>query len=146
MVCNSVEVVKKCRSGKCLIGLTHCPHLPDLLSDRQERDFDSSGASTIKIQLSMLLQYKVDIIIIQSNVICSRHDSAKKKIKKKLALNNYYSLIHICLMLTTFLNYNNNDSYYQLEPNHAKMHSPYTEIFIFMFVNFIRTYFSFIFI
>jgi hypothetical protein len=31
-----------CRSGKCLIGLTHCPHLPDLLSDRQERDFDSS--------------------------------------------------------------------------------------------------------
>ena len=54
-MCNSVEVVKKCRSGKCLIGLTHCPHLPDLLSDRQERDFDSSGASTIKIQLSMLL-------------------------------------------------------------------------------------------
>ena len=42
-MCNSVEVVKKCRSGKCLIGLTHCPHLPDLLSDRQERDFDSSG-------------------------------------------------------------------------------------------------------
>ena len=27
---------------RCLIGLTHCPHLPDLLSDRQERDFDSS--------------------------------------------------------------------------------------------------------
>jgi hypothetical protein len=26
-----------------LIGLTHCPHLPDLLSDRQERDFDSSA-------------------------------------------------------------------------------------------------------
>ena len=25
-----------------MIGLTHCPHLPDLLSDRQERDFDSS--------------------------------------------------------------------------------------------------------
>jgi hypothetical protein len=42
-MCNSVEVVKKCRSGKCLIGLTHCPHLPDLLSDRQERDFDSSA-------------------------------------------------------------------------------------------------------
>ena len=43
-MCNSVEVVKKqCRSGKCLIGLTHCPHLPDLLSDRQEKDFDSSG-------------------------------------------------------------------------------------------------------
>ena len=41
-MCNSVEVVKKCRSGKCFIGLTHCPHLPDLLSDRQERDFDSS--------------------------------------------------------------------------------------------------------
>ena len=42
-MCNSVEVVKKkCRSGKCLIGLTHCPHLPDLLSDRQERHFDSS--------------------------------------------------------------------------------------------------------
>ena len=29
-MCNSVEVVrKKCRSGKCLIGLTHCPHLTD---------------------------------------------------------------------------------------------------------------------
>jgi hypothetical protein len=43
-MCNSVEVVKKkCRSGKCLIGLTHCPHLPDPLSDRQERDFDSSA-------------------------------------------------------------------------------------------------------
>ena len=42
-MCNSVEVVKKCRSGKCFIGLTHCPHLPDLLSDRQEGDFDSSG-------------------------------------------------------------------------------------------------------
>ena len=25
-----------------MIGLTHCPHLPDLLSDRQERDFNSS--------------------------------------------------------------------------------------------------------
>ena len=32
-MCNSVEVV---------IGLTHCPHLPDLLSDKQERDFDGS--------------------------------------------------------------------------------------------------------
>ena len=42
-MCNSVEVVKTCRFGKCLIGLTHCPHLPDLLSDRQERDFDNSG-------------------------------------------------------------------------------------------------------
>jgi hypothetical protein len=30
---------------KCLIGLTHCLHLPDLLSDRQERDFDSSAIS-----------------------------------------------------------------------------------------------------
>jgi len=30
------------RSGKCLIGLTHCPHVPALLSDRHERDFDSS--------------------------------------------------------------------------------------------------------
>ena len=37
-----LKLLKKCRSGKCLIGLTHCPHLPDLLSDRQERDFDSS--------------------------------------------------------------------------------------------------------
>jgi len=47
-MCNSVEVVKKIwRSGKCLIGLTHCPHLPDLLSDRQERDSDSSVAGKI---------------------------------------------------------------------------------------------------
>jgi hypothetical protein len=50
-MCNSVEVVKKkCRSGKCLIGLTHCPHLPDLLSDRQERDFDNSAFVHIKHQ------------------------------------------------------------------------------------------------
>jgi hypothetical protein len=29
-----------------LIGLAHCPHLPDLLSDRQERDFDSSAITS----------------------------------------------------------------------------------------------------
>ena len=29
-----------------------CPHLPDLLSDRQERDFDSSDMYTVYVPLS----------------------------------------------------------------------------------------------
>ena len=62
-MCNSVEVVKKCRSGKCLIGLTHCPHLPDLLSDRQERDFDSSGIPHVVIEGNAF-----ELILIQSNL------------------------------------------------------------------------------
>jgi hypothetical protein len=33
-----------------------------------------------RYQLSMLVQYLADIIIILSNVICSRHDISKKKI------------------------------------------------------------------
>jgi hypothetical protein len=44
-MCNSVEVVKK------YVGLTHCPHLPDLLSDRQERDFDSSALNDISFMI-----------------------------------------------------------------------------------------------
>ena len=35
-------------------------------------------ASTIKIQLGVLVKYKADIIIIYSNVTCSRHDTATK--------------------------------------------------------------------
>jgi hypothetical protein len=37
-MCNSVEVVKICRSGKCLIGLAHCPHLPDLKPEYTSRE------------------------------------------------------------------------------------------------------------
>ena len=37
-----------------------------------------SESSTIKILLSVLVQYKADIIIISSNTTCSRHDTAGK--------------------------------------------------------------------
>ena len=35
-------------------------------------------ASTIKIQLSVVVQFKADIVIISSNVSCSRHDMVKQ--------------------------------------------------------------------
>ena len=37
----------------------------------------SFNENTKKIQLSMLILYKVNIIIISSNVTCSRHDLAE---------------------------------------------------------------------
>jgi hypothetical protein len=31
-----LQLYKICRSGKCVIRLTHCPHLRDLLSDKHD--------------------------------------------------------------------------------------------------------------
>ena len=54
----------------------------------------------------MLVYYKVEIIIISSNIICSRHDIAEKI--GNLALNNNYSL-------TSFIN---------LKPNYGTEMNP----------------------
>jgi hypothetical protein len=44
----------------------------------QNRDnvYEWNGANIIKIQLSVLVYYKADTIIISSNLICSRYDIA----------------------------------------------------------------------
>ena len=47
------------------------------------------GARAIKIQLSMFVKRKTDIIIILSNVTLSRHDIAKTNAHLTLS-NNYY--------------------------------------------------------
>jgi len=47
------------------------------------------GARAIKIQLSMFVKRKADIIIILSNVTFSRHEIAKTNAHLTLS-NNYY--------------------------------------------------------
>ena len=68
----------------CLIAVT-CLHMDCCFSEQDNVsdccDMSTHGLlfqCTIKIQLNVLAYFKVEIIIISSNVACSRHDTAEK--------------------------------------------------------------------
>ena len=61
-------------------------------NDMPTREMLFQWEGSIKIQLSVLVWYKADIIIVSLNVACSRPDIPDKI--AHLALNNNYILIH----------------------------------------------------
>ena len=82
---------KENKIGICWFSAKHTPlrrNIKDLM-DRNQDNVSEWGdisirrllfqrASTIQIQLSVLIQYKADLIIISLKLTCSRHDIAGK--------------------------------------------------------------------
>jgi hypothetical protein len=71
-------------------------------SDMSTRGVLFQGTSTIKFQLSVLVQYKADTSIISSNVTYSHHDIAEKI--ASFGVNNHSLILSgirpICILLT----------------------------------------------